>query len=144
MLTALSIADIDGLVGARLGSFDLPCPECGPRCRAPSNRARKVLRIWRQERDFATYSCARCGLHGWAGQQQGGFRPFPPSARRTSGVSDEYGSRQVEKAKALWRHRLPPENTPVEAYLRPAADTAGRSRSRLGSCRPRDRITTPQ
>lgn len=57
--------DVEDVAGSHLGKFDAACPICGPECKSPANRIRKVLRIWRDETDFATYSCARCGAKGW-------------------------------------------------------------------------------
>jgi len=50
-----ALVDVDGLTGGRLGTFDVPCPVCGPNKRSPSNRRRPVLRIWRIEPSFAGF-----------------------------------------------------------------------------------------
>ncbi len=44
---------------------DSACPHCGPKCRAPANRVRKVLRTWR-DGEFFTYKCIRCGISGYS------------------------------------------------------------------------------
>jgi hypothetical protein len=41
---------------------DAACPLCGPECRSPTNRVRKVLRIW-NEGNFITFNCERCDAH---------------------------------------------------------------------------------
>ena len=48
----------------RPGTFDVPCPTCGPNRRSLANRRRKVLRVWHAAPGFITYSCARCGVRG--------------------------------------------------------------------------------
>lgn len=61
-----SFSEIVSLIGDKFGTFDVPCPECGPDRRDPHNRKRGVLRVWRETDDFATYNCARCDLRGHA------------------------------------------------------------------------------
>ena len=118
-MSSLTLTDIDNLIGDRLGVIDLACPHCGPGRHGPTNRARKVLRIWRQEPGFASYLCARCGLRGWAGGKRGNVHCLPPTAiRRIDKAPDEHAVRQAEKALALWRRREPAEGSLVETYLR--------------------------
>jgi hypothetical protein len=57
---------IDQLTGRRLGTFDVPCPECGPFKRSPRNQRKLVLRVYRIDPGFAGYHCARCGAKGAA------------------------------------------------------------------------------
>ena len=64
-MTALSFEQLESFVGGHAGHVDVACPLCGPYCKSPSNRRRKVLRIWCDEPDFLTYSCARCGAQGY-------------------------------------------------------------------------------
>jgi hypothetical protein len=66
MTYVLTFAAIEHLTGFRCGIFDVTCPECGPGRHEPRNRTREVLRIWREQPDFASFKCARCGIHGWA------------------------------------------------------------------------------
>jgi len=54
---------------------DIACPNCGQSCKTPSNRIRKVLRIWDDGGDFITYSCARCGESGWVRDDTGRSTP---------------------------------------------------------------------
>jgi len=49
----------------RLGVVDVPCPHCSPH-RRPTNRRKRVLRIWRELADVLTYCCIHCGAHGLA------------------------------------------------------------------------------
>ena len=53
------------LTAGRLGTFDVPCPQCGPTKRKPASRFKPVLRVWRLDPNFATYHCARCGESGY-------------------------------------------------------------------------------
>ena len=62
----MNLGEIDHLTSGRLGTFDVPCPYCGPDRQHAVNRRRPVLRIWRPDDGFASYSCARCGLKGFA------------------------------------------------------------------------------
>ena len=103
----LDFGDIEIMTGvAQLGVHDVACPECGPDRRSPSNRRRKVLRIWRAEPDFASYHCARCGTQGYA-RADGGQRINPQqrsqlkaeAARRNA----ERDRSQRDKARWLWR-----------------------------------------
>ena len=67
-MSAPAPAEIDALAlaGGRFGKIDLACPSCGPLCKSPANRKRKVLRVWCDDPDFARFNCARCGAHGCA------------------------------------------------------------------------------
>ena len=49
MMASLTLAEVDALTGGKLGTFDLPCPECGPGWKSASGRKKKVMRIWRTE-----------------------------------------------------------------------------------------------
>ena len=80
------------LVGGRCGRFDVPCPACGPLCRAASNRRRPVLRVWREEAEFISFYRARCGQRGFAKDCESpplrpraiGNAPRPERLRRSS------------------------------------------------------------
>jgi hypothetical protein len=62
----ITFADIDQITDSRLGTNDIPCPECGPDRRAPANRKRLTMRVWRPEPEYATWYCARCRTKGGA------------------------------------------------------------------------------
>src|SRR5437764_14741216 len=66
MSGGISFAEIEDVTGPRIGTFDTPCPLCGPDRRARGTHRRRVLRVWRINRGFATYHCARCGVQGCA------------------------------------------------------------------------------
>lgn len=120
----LDLPTIDTLTGGRLGVHDLACPECGPERRSPLNRKREVLRIWRVEPGFATYSCARCGIHGHArdGSAATGVDPERVAAIRAE-VAERNRAHATERlriARHLWGRRQPIEGTKAADYLRKA------------------------
>lgn len=92
---------------------DAACPLCGPDCRATSNQARKVLRIW-DDGDFVTYKCARCEASGWARDDGASSKP---SARMRS-ASPEPTQDRAELARFLWSRSTAIIGTPAETYLR--------------------------
>jgi hypothetical protein len=67
--------DALALAGNRFGKIDVACPLCGPQCKSPINRKRKVLRIWRHDPGFASYNCARCGEAGYTAERESGWTP---------------------------------------------------------------------
>jgi hypothetical protein len=86
---AIGLNTIDQLTCGRLGTFDVPCPECGPFKRSARNQHKPVLRVYRIEPNFAGYHCARCGEKGAAFDRTGtpqtrsssaGLAPKPPNA----------------------------------------------------------------
>jgi hypothetical protein len=108
---------------------DAPCPLCSTGCKTPSNRLRKVLRIYNKEDGFATYSCARCGEHGYAHAHN------RPSSRKSvfdeaadviaafktptiAPVKQQPDQDKLRRARRLWRQSLPARGTIAETYLR--------------------------
>jgi len=65
MTCAPSWDEVEALTSGSMGTFDCPCPACGPNRRASANRLRKVLRIWRSDPGFVSFYCARSGSSGW-------------------------------------------------------------------------------
>lgn len=113
---SLALDDIRTLAGNRLGVHDVACPSCGPGRIAPSNRSRRVLRIWWEEDRFARYRCARCDLQGFArhGDVSAPERPEPaPTRAHVPSEAD-----RTDRALAIWRAARPIEGTPAERYLR--------------------------
>ena len=47
-----------------------PVRYVGHCCKSPANRKRKILRVWRDDPDFARFYCARCGAHGYTRDDQ--------------------------------------------------------------------------
>lgn len=111
-----TLDDIRNLVGNRLGVHDVACPECGPQCKSPVNRKRRVLRVWWEEQAFARYRCARCELQGYT--REGGAHyvrtPQPLPARHEPPDDAE----RAERAVAIWKETVPLAGTPAEAYLK--------------------------
>lgn len=131
----LTLADIDGLTGGRLGVRDVPCPWCGPDRRSPSNRRRPVLRVWRTDPDFASWCCARCGERGYALDRAATGLRRPPSAaeqlarveaRAAADASQRAAhAKRGDLARFLWSRREYPHGTPAETYLRQARGYGG-------------------
>lgn len=144
----ITIADIDHLTGGKLGTFDVPCPWCGPERRAAVNRRRPVLRVWRVESSFATFSCARCGEHGHVSERPATGLPRPhmsetaaarAEARAAADAIHEAAARQrLDLARRLWTGRDPVAGTPAEVYLREARGYTGRIPDTLGFLPARD------
>src|SRR5262249_36385249 len=63
-MTSLDLQTVERLTADRLGTFDVPCPSCGPKRSSQAKQQKPVLRIWRLDPTFATFCCARCGDHG--------------------------------------------------------------------------------
>jgi hypothetical protein len=97
---------------------DVACPLCGPTRKSPSNRTRKVLRVWDDGGDFITFKCSRCEESGYA-KPEGGRASAP---RRVEPASQVRPAEPVEdksaKARFLWERSEPAKGSIVEAYLR--------------------------
>jgi hypothetical protein len=124
--------------------IDTACPICGPDCKTPSNRTRKVLRIYNKGDGFATFKCQRCGESGYAQEHRRSGSKLDPIEEiigilnPTVVVPEKRPDHDAEKeaksalARRLWRRRLPIRGTIAEAYLRdvrgyrgPLPDTLG-------------------
>jgi hypothetical protein len=112
--------DALALAGNRYGKIDTACPLCGPQCKSPINRRRKVLRIWRHEPGFASYYCARCGEHGCTIEGN----PGGSTRIRATGRSSEIERQELDderdrtrRAFNIWREAIPIGGTPAERYL---------------------------
>jgi len=125
---AIGLDLIDGLTGGKLGTFDVPCPLCGPFKRAVRNQRRPVLRIYRIEAGFAGFHCARCGEKGAAVD-----RHSPPpdpnkldAARAAAAERDRtQKAERLDKARWLWSERRPIGGSIGETYLREARGYGG-------------------
>jgi len=128
--------------GRFFGTFDVACPLCGPERRKAINRRRKVLRVWRLERGFATYHCVRCGEGGYARDDYA--KPQIARAefeRRLAAARAEAAERErdsaaerLSKAQWLWSKRKPIAGTIAETYLRQARAIVARSPQRSAFC----------
>ncbi len=101
----LTLDDIDRVTAGKIGTFDVPCPVCGPERPSGANQKRKVLRIWRIDPAFATYRCARCDLHGYA-REDGAPRPDAAEIAKARSEAQRFGAASAEgkrqKARWLW------------------------------------------
>lgn len=127
------------LIEPSFGAHDVACPLCGPDRRSERNRRRAVLRIWYTSPDFLTYSCARCGIRGYA-RADGKARSLVPSKldSRSGGQAQSVKSdlARRDKARWLWNCRKPIEGTPAETYLRRARCYGGPLPPTLGFLAP--------
>jgi hypothetical protein len=119
---------IDHLTGRRLGTFDVPCPLCGPFKRSPRNQRKAVLRVYRIELGFAGYHCARCGEKGGAIDRRGA----PPDLAKLAAARREAAERdralraeRLNTALWLWHARQPIGGSIAEYYLRSARGYGG-------------------
>jgi hypothetical protein len=126
---------IDRLTGGKLGTFDVPCPECGPFKRSSRNQRKSVLRVYRIEPGFAGYHCARCGEKGAALDR---YSP-PPDPVKLAKARAEADARartlkaeRLSRARWLWSQRQPIAGSVAEAYLRSARDYGGPLPATLG------------
>lgn len=109
----LAWSDLEPFAGAGTGATDAACPVCGPDCRTPSNRNRKVLRIWFSA-DFITYKCARCSIAGWAKSDASASRP---RVERPAPKQEPDRQDRIELARYLWQRSLPFEGSLAATYL---------------------------
>jgi hypothetical protein len=119
---------------------DIACPLCGPTRRTPTNRTRKVLRLWLGP-GFISFHCARCGESGFI--REDGRRPIDRDvlrriqAERTEREQTE-AAVQRHKALGLWRLRRPIPGSPPEIYLREVRAIRCELPATLGYLPPRD------
>jgi hypothetical protein len=135
MSGVITYAALAEAIAPHFGTYDVACPLCGPDRRSESNRRRGVLRIWHISLGFMTYSCARCGIRGYA-RANGGEHPLPASLpdRRRKGKPTPVISNEArrDKARWLWSCRQSIEGTPAEIYLRKARAYGGTLPATLG------------
>jgi hypothetical protein len=137
---AIGLNEIDRLTGDKLGTFDVPCSECGPIHRSPRGQRKAVLRIWRIEPGFATYCCARCGAQGYA-RDRAGAPPDPAKLAKARATAAEHErtvrAEQLRKALWLWSVRQPIIGSIAERYLRRVRGYCGPLPATLGLLPPR-------
>ena len=110
-MNTIDLDALRGLTFGKVGITDTACLLCGPCCKTPVNRTRKVLRVW-DDGEFVTYKCARCEASGWAkGNTFNGQRSTPRP--KLVPVADKSGT-----ALFLWKQSRPAAGSIVEAYLR--------------------------
>jgi hypothetical protein len=140
MIPSIAPDDVDRLTGGRLGTFDLPCPMCGPFKRTVRNQLRRVLRVYRIEPGFAGFHCARCGEKG-AVIDRGGTPPDPvkvEKARLEAADRDRtLKAKRLRVARWLWSVRKPIAGTIAEKYIRDVRGYSGPHPPTLGFLPPR-------
>jgi hypothetical protein len=139
MTDIVSYAALEQITEHHLGTFDVPCPLCGPDRRSETNRRRKVLRVWHIMRGFMSYSCARCGVRGYA-RAQGAVHLDPErvaEAKVKQKAAAATSAARRDKARWLWSHRKLIEGTPAETYLRRTRGYGGPLPATLGYLAPR-------
>jgi hypothetical protein len=134
-MSGIGLDTIDHLTGRRLGTFDVPCPECGPFKRSARNQRKPVLRVYRIEPNFAGYHCARCGEKGAARDPTG----RPPDPVKLAKARAEAAARarvlkaeRLSTAMWLWSNRKPIAGSIAETYLRGARGYGGPLPATLG------------
>jgi hypothetical protein len=131
----IGLDTIDHLTGCRLGTFDTPCPECGPLKHSVRSQRVRKMRIWRSEPDFATYYCARCGEHGYARDRNGAPPDRAKLAKARAAAAEHERTIRAErlsKALWLWRQRQPIAGSIAERYLRDVRGYSGPLPAMLG------------
>jgi hypothetical protein len=127
--------DLDDLTGGRVGTFDVPCPLCGPYRHSPPNRRRPVMRVWHVEPGFATFHCCRCGEKGHA-RDETASKPDPAKLARirqeAAARERDATSERLRKALWLWSQRRPIGGGLTERYLRDARGYHGSLPATLG------------
>ena len=132
----LDLELINGLTGGRLGEFRVVCPACGPSRSTNEKRRRKVLKIWRNKPNFASFACGHCGLGGYAADADELARMDPTKLDRLKTEAAERdrisSAERLQKANWLWSQRLPIAGTDAETYLREARGYGGPLPGTLG------------
>jgi Toprim domain len=130
----IDLATIDQIIGGRVGTFDVPCPECSP-FRRGKNQRKPALRIWRVDAGFAGYYCAHCQAKGHA-RDQHAPPPDPLSLERARAEAlqhkRQHEAARLSKAQALWSMRQAVRRSPAETYLREVRGYRGRLPATLG------------
>jgi hypothetical protein len=136
---AIGIDLIDDLTGGGLGTFDVPCPLCGPLKRSLAKQRKRVLKVWRRDENFASFNCARCAEHGSSFDPHSKL-PDPEKLAKVRAEAAEHEreiiKRRREKARWLWQQRRPIIGSIAERYLREARGYNGPLPATLGFLRP--------
>lgn len=117
------VLDFEMLATITSGCSDNPahvrCPICGPHRRAPVNQRRRVLAVWRKP-GFMSYTCARCGVHGWASERGAPHMDQRELEQQRAEHADQAradAERNRRRALELWRQTVPIAGTPAARYL---------------------------
>lgn len=140
MSGAITYTALAEAIAPHFGTHDVACPLCGPDRRTESNRRRRTLRIWYSSPGFMTYSCARCGVRGYARANQAVYASsasLPDGRLEGQTAPPSSNEARRDKARWLWSRRQPIEGTPAETYLRKARAYGGPLPATLGFLAPR-------
>jgi hypothetical protein len=132
---AFPFDELVALIGGRLGTHDVACPQCGPQRRSAANRRRPVLRIWHPEPGFVTFYCARCGTGGYAvddGREPVSRAVLEKMRRKAEALEREKAADRRATARWLWLHHRPIVGTIAERYLREVRGIPGALPGTLG------------
>lgn len=135
MSGAITYTTLSEVIAPHFGIYDVACPLCGPDRRRESNRNRTVFRVWYISPGFMSYSCARCGVRGYARANEVVLaRPagLPGGRLERQTASPTSNEARRDKARRLWSRRRPIEGTPAETYLRRARAYGGPLPATLG------------
>jgi hypothetical protein len=120
MNAALDFATLADLAG-NSSTADIPCPLCGPDRSTRATQRKLVMRIWRPAPDFASYSCARCGEHGYATDRHAKPVDRREFARRLRAAHEHQAEAEAKRrstARWILAQSQPIEGTIAESYLR--------------------------
>jgi hypothetical protein len=133
MLGSIPYAELEEVTDGHFGTFDIPCPLCGPPRKSVANRRRPVLRVWYSAPRFITYCCARCGSRGYA---RADGKTYVAAANSRDPVETQSvlatGATKRDRARWTWARRQPIKSTLAEVYLQEARGYGGPLPETLG------------
>ncbi len=133
MLGSISFEQLEDVTDGEFGTYDLPCPLCGPTRKSRANRRRPVLRVWYSVPRFITYCCARCGTHGYARADSKQYAVELSTRELIENQSAMTASTsRRDRARWIWARRQPIKSTIAEVYLREARGYLGPMPATLG------------
>ncbi|WP_051440800.1 phage/plasmid primase-like uncharacterized protein [Ensifer sp. WSM1721] len=119
----IEYSELSSFLGAATKA-DAACPLCGPLCRTPANRNRRVLRLWWLSDIAISFHCARCEAKGYAidfkgkarsDEERQAWKQKVAEARRAETDERKRKQRVVEW---LWQQACPVQGTLGETYFR--------------------------
>jgi hypothetical protein len=124
----INLETVDEITGGSIGTFDVPCPLCGPAKSKRSSQRKPVLRIWRVDQNFATFNCARCETQGYA-RDNSANPPHAAAIARAKAKAAKHerfvSAKRLSTARWSWGRRQPIAGTIAETYLREARGYQG-------------------
>ena len=98
----------------------IACPFCSE-SRSSKHQKKPVFRVWLQQHDFLTYSCAHCDAKGYLHAKNSLPIPIEKIAemrREAEQKAEEHRKERLGKARWLWSTSKPIEGSIAERYLR--------------------------